>query len=109
MQAIDSRAPVQKAPLKTVQIDHAESTNAIVRITRTTICNTDLRILKGSVSIRQPGSVLGHEGVGRSRCNGSRRGHVPAWRQGADLMHHRRGRCEQFRMDMYSLLNTYGD
>jgi alcohol dehydrogenase len=39
-------------------------TDAIVRITRTTICGTDLHILKGDVPTCAPGRVLGHEGVG---------------------------------------------
>ena len=39
-------------------------TDAIVRITTTTICGTDLHILKGDVPEVQPGRILGHEGVG---------------------------------------------
>jgi alcohol dehydrogenase len=39
-------------------------TDAIVRMTRTTICGTDLHILKGDVPTCQPGRILGHEGVG---------------------------------------------
>ena len=39
-------------------------TDAVVRITRTTICGTDLHILKGDVATCRPGTVLGHEGVG---------------------------------------------
>ena len=39
-------------------------TDAIVRIETTTICGTDLHILKGDVPAVQPGRVLGHEGVG---------------------------------------------
>ena len=42
----------------------AEPTDAIVRITRTTICGTDLHILKGDVPTCKPGRILGHEGVG---------------------------------------------
>jgi len=38
--------------------------DAIVRITKTTICGTDLHILKGDVPTCAPGRVLGHEGVG---------------------------------------------
>ncbi len=41
-----------------------KTTDAIVRITRTTICGTDLHILKGDVPAVQPGRILGHEGVG---------------------------------------------
>ena len=39
-------------------------TDAIVRVTKTTICGTDLHILKGDVPSCQPGRVLCHEGVG---------------------------------------------
>ena len=40
------------------------ATDAIVRMTRTTICGTDLHILKGDVPTCVPGRILGHEGVG---------------------------------------------
>ena len=40
------------------------STDAIVKITTTTICGTDLHILKGDVTTIKDGRVLGHEGVG---------------------------------------------
>lgn len=39
-------------------------TDAIVRVTRTTICGTDLHILKGDLPSCTPGRILGHEGVG---------------------------------------------
>ncbi|MDR3429729.1 MULTISPECIES: zinc-dependent alcohol dehydrogenase family protein [Silvimonas] len=38
--------------------------DAIVRITKTTICGTDLHIIKGDVPTCTPGRILGHEGVG---------------------------------------------
>jgi hypothetical protein len=38
-------------------------TDAGVRITRTTICGTELHLLKGDVATCQRGTVLGHEGV----------------------------------------------
>lgn len=41
-----------------------EPTDAIVRITKTTICGTDLHILKGDVPAVTDGRILGHEGVG---------------------------------------------
>src|ERR1700690_2085592 len=40
------------------------ATDAIVRITKTTICGTDLHILKGDLPAVTPGRILGHEGVG---------------------------------------------
>jgi alcohol dehydrogenase len=38
--------------------------DAIVKIVKTTICGTDLHILKGDVATCAPGRILGHEGVG---------------------------------------------
>jgi alcohol dehydrogenase len=63
------KALVYLGPRKKAFQDHpkpeiAEPTDAIVRIVRTTICGTDLHILKGDVPSCQPGRVLGHEGVG---------------------------------------------
>ena len=39
-------------------------TDALVKIVKTTICGTDLGILKGKVPTVKPGTTLGHEGVG---------------------------------------------
>ena len=39
-------------------------TDAIVRIVKTTICGTDLHIIKGDVPDCQSGTILGHEGIG---------------------------------------------
>lgn len=39
-------------------------TDAIIKITRTTICGTDLHIRKGDVPAVTDGRILGHEGVG---------------------------------------------
>lgn len=41
-----------------------DATDAIIRITTTTICGTDLHILKGDVPAVADGRILGHEGVG---------------------------------------------
>jgi alcohol dehydrogenase len=41
-----------------------DSTDAIVRIDSSTICGTDLHILKGDVPEVKPGTILGHEAVG---------------------------------------------
>jgi alcohol dehydrogenase len=40
------------------------ATDAIVKIATTTICGTDLHILKGDVATVTEGRILGHEGVG---------------------------------------------
>jgi alcohol dehydrogenase len=42
----------------------ADPGDAIVRIDSSTICGTDLHILKGDVPAVRPGTVLGHEAVG---------------------------------------------
>ena len=39
-------------------------TDVIVKVEATTICGTDLHILKGDVPAVTPGRILGHEGVG---------------------------------------------
>lgn len=41
-----------------------ETTDSIVRITTSTICGTDLHIMKGDVPTVTDGRILGHEGVG---------------------------------------------
>jgi alcohol dehydrogenase len=46
-------------------------TDVIVRVDTTTICGTDLHILKGDVPAVQPGRILGHEGVGTITETGS--------------------------------------
>ena len=44
--------------------DILDPTDAIVRIDSSTICGTDLHILKGDVPETTPGTILGHEAVG---------------------------------------------
>ena len=41
-----------------------DATDAIVRIDTSTICGTDLHILKGDVPEVEPSRILGHEAVG---------------------------------------------
>ena len=64
MKALVYHGPGQKAweevPDPTVQ----HPTDAIVRIDTTTICGTDLHILKGDLPAVTAGRILGHEGVG---------------------------------------------
>ncbi len=50
-------------------IQHAE--DAIVKITTTTICGTDLHILKGDLPAVTDGRILGHEGIGVIETVGS--------------------------------------
>ena len=64
MQALVYNGPGQKALQDRPKPTLAQAGDAIVRITRTTICGTDLHILKGDVPTCRPGTILGHEGVG---------------------------------------------
>src|SRR6476620_4746802 len=50
----------EKKPRPTIK----ESTDAIVKILKTTICGTDLHIMKGDVPDVVEGRISGHEGVG---------------------------------------------
>ena len=47
------------------------STDAIIKVTRSTICTSDLHILKGAVPRALPDVVLGHEFVGLVESVGS--------------------------------------
>lgn len=64
MKALVYLGPGQKAwetvPTPTI----VEPTDVLIKITKTTICGTDLHILKGDVPTVAQGRVLGHEGVG---------------------------------------------
>ena len=64
MKALVYHGPQNKSweekPKPTIQ----QSTDAIARITKTTICETDLHIMKGDVPEVTNGRILGHEGVG---------------------------------------------
>jgi alcohol dehydrogenase len=64
MKALVYHGPGQRSyeekPMPVIQ----QATDAIVRITKTTICGTDLHILKGDVPAVTDGRILGHEGVG---------------------------------------------
>lgn len=61
------KALIYKGPAQRVWEDQPaiiEATDAIVRITMTTICGTDLHILKGDLPTVSIGRILGHEGIG---------------------------------------------
>ena len=64
MKAFVYQGPGKKALEERLKPDITAPTDAIVKITKTTICGTDLHILKGDVPTCQPGRILGHEGVG---------------------------------------------
>jgi alcohol dehydrogenase len=64
MKALVYHGPGKKAfedkPQPTIKI----ATDAIVKILKTTICGTDLHIMKGDVPAVTDGRIIGHEGVG---------------------------------------------
>ncbi len=64
MKALVYRGPEQKAVEDRPTPRLEAPTDAIVKISKTTICGTDLHILKGDVATCAPGRILGHEGVG---------------------------------------------
>src|SRR5687768_7528618 len=41
-----------------------QPTDAVVRITTSAICGTDLHLVRGTMPGMRPGTVLGHEGIG---------------------------------------------
>jgi alcohol dehydrogenase len=64
MKALVYRGPGDRALEDRPMPAITSPTDAVVRVTQTTICGTDLHILKGDVPSVAPGRILGHEGVG---------------------------------------------
>ncbi len=83
-------------------------TDAIVRMTKTTICGTELHILKGDLASCKPGRILGHEGVGIVEKVGPG---VTTFKQGDRVLIScvsACGRCAYCRKQMYSHCTTGG-
>src|SRR5690348_13045653 len=64
MRALVYKGPGKKALEECAKPTILNATDAIVKMTKTTICGTDLHILKGDVPTCEPGRIIGHEGVG---------------------------------------------
>lgn len=64
MWALEYQGPGKKALVQKKKPHVKDSTDAVVKMLRTTICGTDLHILKGDVPTVTPGRTLGHEGIG---------------------------------------------
>ncbi len=82
--------------------------DAIVKMLKTTICGTDLHILKGDVATCAPGRILGHEGVGIVDAVGAG---VTAFKVGDHVLIScisSCGKCEYCRRSMYSHCTTGG-
>jgi alcohol dehydrogenase len=63
MKALIYHGPGQRAWESVADPSILAPTDAIVRIESSTICGTDLHILKGDVPAVKPGTILGHEAV----------------------------------------------
>lgn len=63
MKAFVYKGPWQKVLEERPKPKIKEPGDAIIEHTQTTICGTDLHILKGDVATCKPGTILGHEGV----------------------------------------------
>jgi alcohol dehydrogenase len=107
------KALIYNGPGKTALEDRPKPeilapTDAIVRITKTTICGTDLHIIKGDVPTCEPGRILGHEGVGIVDEIGSA---VTEFVKGDHVLIScvsACGKCDYCRVQMYSHCTTGG-
>ncbi len=108
MKALVYHGPGRKALEDRPKPELKASGDAIVRVTKTTICGTDLHILKGDVATCAPGRILGHEGVGVIDAVGQA---VTAFRPGDRVLIScisACGKCEYCRRGMYSHCTTGG-
>jgi len=108
MKALVYRGPGFKAIEERPKPEIQQPSDAIVKIEFTTICGTDLHILKGHVATCAPGRILGHEGVGVIDSVGAG---VTAFRKGDRVLIScisSCGKCEDCRRGMYSHCKTGG-
>jgi alcohol dehydrogenase len=108
MKALVYLATGKKALDERPKPEIAAPTDAIVKITRTTICGTDLHILKGDLPSCKPGRVLGHEGVGIVETVGAA---VTVFKPGDNVLIScvsACGKCVYCRKQMYSHCTTGG-
>jgi alcohol dehydrogenase len=102
MNALVYHGPGSKAWEKKPKPSLLEATDALVKISKTTICGTDLHILKGDVPEVTDGRILGHEGVGIIEEVGSA---VTAFKKGDRVLIScisSCGKCEYCKKGMYS-------
>jgi alcohol dehydrogenase len=108
MKALVYHGPGKKALEERPMPAISAPTDAIVKITKTTICGTDLHILKGDVPTCKPCRILGHEGVGMVDSVGAG---VTSFRPGDHVLIScisACGKCEYCRKGMYSHCTTGG-
>ena len=102
MKALVFHGPGQKTWEEKPKPVLQNSTDAIIRITRTTICGTDLHILKGDVPTVTDGRTLGHEGVGVVEEVGDAVTNFKAGDRVLISCITACGRCEYCKISMYS-------
>jgi alcohol dehydrogenase len=108
MKALVYQGPGKKALEERPMPAISAPTDAIVKITKTTICGTDLHILKGDVPTCKPGRILGHEGVGVVDSVGAG---VTSFHPGDRVLIScisACGKCDYCRKGMYSHCTTGG-
>jgi len=108
MKALVYLGPAKKALEERPTPQITTPTDAIIKIVKTTICGTDLHILKGDVPTCQPGRILGHEGIGIVEQVGAA---VTAFKSGDRVLIScisACGRCVYCRKLMYSHCTTGG-
>lgn len=64
MKALVFKGPGNKAIEERPMPHIIDPTDAVIKMVKTTICGTDLHILKGDVPSCKPGRIIGHEGIG---------------------------------------------
>ena len=89
MKALVYHGPGNKAGRTSRTPRSCTPTDAVVRIDTTTICGTDLHILKGDVPAVTDGRILGHEGVGTVVEVGSAVTHLAVGDRVHHLLHQR--------------------
>jgi alcohol dehydrogenase len=102
MKALVYHGPGKKALEERPKPEITAPTDAIVKIIKTTICGTDLHILRGDVPTCAPGRILGHEGMGVIDSVGAA---VTAFKAGDRVVVScisSCGKCDYCRRGMYS-------
>jgi alcohol dehydrogenase len=102
MKALVYHGPGKKSWEEKPKPSIIEPSDALIKISKTTICGTDLHILKGDVPEVTDGRILGHEGVGIVEEAGSA---VTEFKKGDHVLIScisSCGKCEYCKKGMYS-------
>ncbi|AYG96399.1 alcohol dehydrogenase [Brevundimonas naejangsanensis] len=108
MKALVYKGPGQKTLEDRPKPEIQAPGDAVVKMLMTTICGTDLHILKGDVPTCAPGRILGHEGVGVIESVGPA---VSTFKAGDRVLIScisSCGKCDYCRRAMYSHCTTGG-